>query len=193
MSFARIFTFSTEFDSQTDLKNALDDGTVDAIVVYYCGSQFNQDEYYAVRTIHFPTHWFGVGAFLNADGENEQIRNDEDEDLFRCLKKKTQKSFKNVARGKLPKRRKRPCRQTFREAQGKSANSKEGWMFVVIGSAAILVFLLGVGAIYSWQFQTATANVHGEPPSGGSRMRRSNATKRPLFSFPNARTHARIA
>ena len=165
---------------------------MDAIVVYYCGSEFNQDKYHAVRTIRFPTHALGVGAYLNANGENEQIRNDEDGDLFRCLKKKTQKSFKNVTRaGKRPKRK--PCRQTFRGAQGKNAISKEGWMFVVIGSAAILVFLLGVGAIYSWQFQTATANVQGKPVSGGSRMRRSNATKRPLFLFPNARTHARIA
>ena len=196
MSFARIFRFSTEFDNQANLKKALDEVTVDAIVVYYCGSEFNQDEYYAARSIRFPQHTFGVGAFWNVDGEKWPIYDNEyDGDLFQCLK--------NATRGKrwIPRSKETPCHQTFTGAQRKGVIHKDAWMYVVIGSAALLVFILGVGAIYSWQFQRAKANVRGKAP-GGSEIRQTNTSKGSpghtfifscLLLFPNARTCAVIS
>ena len=141
---------------------------MDAIVVYYCGSEFNQEEYRAFRTIRFPQHTLGVGAFLNTDGINEQL----DKKLFRCLKKKTRKIFRNatIGTGGIASSKRIPCDEAFRGTDEKKSIRKQDVLYVVIGSAAILVFLLGVGAIYSWQFQTATANVHGKP-LGGSRLR----------------------
>ena len=164
------FTFSTEFDNQAGLKKALDEGAVDAIVVYYCGPEFSQEKYTAVRSIRFPQHTFGVGAFWNVDGEKWPIYDNEyDGDLFKCLK--------NATRGErwIPRPKETPCHQTFKGAQRKGVIHKDSWMYVVIGSAALLVFILGVGAIYSWQFQKTTANLRGKPP-GGSGVR--NATNR---------------
>ena len=142
---------------------------MDAIVVYYCGPEFNQDEYYAVRTIHFPPHWLGVGVFLNVDGENEQV---ESGALFRCLKKKTREIFQNATKGTggIASSKRNPCDEAFRGAQRKKSIRTEEWLYIVTGSAALLAFFLGMGAIYSWQFQAATGNLQGEPLIG-SRVR----------------------
>ena len=192
------------FVSQADLKKALDDGKVDAIVVYYCGSEFSQDEYTAVRSIRFPQHNVGIAAFWKyMDQENKQIRgNEDDEEFFQCLKKVTRAGRrKNRARGSReslnhatggkPRSNKTSCRQTFTGAH--NTIRKKDWMYVLIGSAALLVFLLGVGALYSWQVQRATGIVHGKPRT----KHKSNTTHEchgsimRLFLFMNATTRAR--
>ena len=139
---------------------------MDAIVVYHCGSDFSQEKYRAVRTIRFPPHTLGVGAFWNADGRKWPIYDDEDDrDLFRCLKNATKLILKKAltARLLIPSSKKKPCHETFTGVQSEESIIEKDWMYVVIGSAALLAFLLGVGAIYSLKFQRATANVHGEP------------------------------
>ena len=139
---------------------------MDAIVVYYCGPEFSQEKYTAVRSIRFPPHNVGIAAFWKyTDQENKQIRGSEDdEEFFQCLKNGTRESRKNGAIDESLKKnrsKKTPCRQTFTGAH--NTIRKKDWMYVLIGSAALLVFLLGVGALYSWQVQRATGIVHGKP------------------------------